>query len=74
MCLANKMDNKSKSINDNTHDLIEEYNEIMKFSETSVIITFEWAKEGDYFHKLSMYDENYTPVPTLNGTTLINTI
>ena len=68
------MANTSKSIENDTQDFIKEYNEIMDASDTSVIITFEWAKEGDYFHKLSMYDDNYTPVPTLNGTTLINNI
>ncbi len=56
------------------HDLTKEYYEIIDSSKTSVIIESEWLKEGDFFQKLSMYDNNYTPIPTLGGTTLINPI
>lgn len=55
-------------------DFIKEFNDIVDSSNTSVIIEIEWSKEGDYFQKLSMYDNNYTSVPTLGGTTLINTL
>lgn len=55
-------------------DFAKEYNEIIGSSETSVVIESEWTKKGDYFQKLTMYDNNYIPVPTLGGTTLINTL
>ena len=51
-----------------------EYNEIIDSSKTSVVVESEWSKDGDYFQKLSMYDNNYTPMPTLGETTLISTI
>ena len=53
-------------------DFIKEYNEIIDASKTSVIVKSEWSRKGDYFQKLSMYDDNYIPVPTLGGTTLIS--
>ena len=38
------------------------------------MVKSEWSKDGDYFQKPSMYDNNYTPIPTLGETTLISTI
>jgi hypothetical protein len=55
-------------------DFTKEYLEIIDSSKTSVVIESEWSKEGDYFQKLSMYDNNYTLIPTLGGTTLISTL
>jgi hypothetical protein len=49
-----------------------EYNEIMKNSENSVVIENQWVREGDYFQKLSLYDESYIPVKTLGSTTLLH--
>jgi hypothetical protein len=45
----------------------------MKTSENTVIVDVQWAEKGDYFQKLSMYD-NYTPVKTSGDTTLISEI
>lgn len=69
------MGNKSKKQKQpKQQDYIQEYNEIMNSSKTTVVVISEWLKDGDYFQKLSMYDNNYIPVPTLDGTTLINSI
>lgn len=53
-------------------DYANEYNEIVRSSEDSVIVDLQWIKDGDYFEKLTMYDESYVTVPTLEQTTLIN--
>lgn len=69
--MKSKIKNKKKAEKEN---FIKEYNEIVRISESSVIIESEWKKEGDYFQKFTLYDNNYTIVPTLGETTLINTI
>ena len=67
------MENETKKpVSAEKQDFTKEYNEIIDSSKTSVVIESEWSKDGDYFQKLSMYDNNYTPIPTLGGTTLIN--
>jgi len=53
-------------------DYTPEYNEIVRNSDNSVVIELQWEEEGDYFEKLSIYDNTYVPVPTLGQTTLIN--
>lgn len=47
----------------------QEYEKIMKTSEKTVIVDTQWSSKGDYFKKVSMY-ENYTPVKTTGNTTL----
>jgi len=59
-----------KEISDETVEFIQEYERIMHTINTVTIQT-EWTKDGDYFQKLSMYDDRYTPVITLGSTTLI---
>ncbi len=51
-------------------DLID-YKTIVEPSKTTVIIESEWTKAGDFFKKFTMYDDNYTPIPSLGETTLI---
>ena len=69
------MGNETKKVDStDKQDFIKEYNEIINSSKTSVVVESEWSKDGDYFQKLSMYDNNYTPMPTLGETTLIRTI
>ncbi len=51
-----------------------EYNEIINSSEKSVVIETQWEKDGDFFQKLSMYDNSYVPVETLGSTTLIKAL
>lgn len=51
--------------------LTEDYNEIMKTSENSVVIETEWSQTGDFFEKFSLY-ENYSPVETSGSSTLIS--
>ena len=51
-----------------------EYNKIVNFSEKSVVIETQWQKKGDFFQKLTMYDDSYIPVETLGSTTLINSL
>lgn len=55
-------------------DFTSEYNEIIKNSENTVVVKTQWEKEGDFFQKLSMYDNSYVPVKTLGSTTLINNL
>ncbi len=67
------MGNETKKVDSTEKEnFTKEYNQIIDSSKTSVIIESEWSKDGDYFQKLSMYDNNYTPIPTLGGTTLIS--
>jgi hypothetical protein len=47
------------------------YYEIVNSFETRLTQTTEWQKDGDYFRKFTLYDDNYVPVPSLGGTTLI---
>jgi len=57
---------------DYNKEYIFEYEKMVHSSENSVIVVrTEWSKEGDIFNKLSMYDNNYTPIKTLGSTTLI---
>ena len=69
--MGNETKNMESTVN---QDFTKEYNVIIDSSKTTVVIESEWSKEGDYFQKLSMYDNNYTPIPTLGGTTLISTL
>ncbi len=55
-------------------DFTTEYNEIISSSEKSVVIETQWEKDGDFFQKLSMYDNSYVPVKTLGSTTLIKAL
>ena len=63
---------KKKLIENKDH--AKEYNEIINSSKTSVVIESEWVKEGDFFQKLSIYDNNYISIPTLGETTLITSL
>lgn len=64
-----KVKTKNKSEKQN---FIKDYNAIVRSSDTSVVVKSEWAKEGDCFKILTIYDNNYTFIPTLGETTLIN--
>lgn len=55
-------------------DFTSEYNEIIKSSEKTVVVEIQWEKNGDFFQKISMYDNSYIPVKTLGSTTLINNL
>lgn len=69
------MKNKPKKLNSTENqDFEKEYNKIITSSKTSVVIESEWTKSGDNFQKLTMYDNNYTSIPTLGETTLINAL
>lgn len=48
-----------------------EYYSIVKPDDSTVVVTTEWNKSGDFFQKLSTYDPSYMPVKTLGGTTLL---
>lgn len=60
---------KSKKQNDN-NSLIEDYNNIVNSSNSTVITKTEWFSIGDTFRKFSTY-QSYTPVKTSGETTLI---
>jgi hypothetical protein len=72
ICAMERKENKSEPVE--SMDFVKEYNQIIDPTDKNVIVKSEWTKEGDYFQKLSMYDNSYTPIPTLGETTLINTI
>ena len=61
---------KTTSI-DSEKKFVEEYKEIFNTSENTVIIKNEWTNKGDYFQKLSIYDNSYSTVKTFGYTTLI---
>lgn len=52
-------------------DFATDYKEIFSSSENAVIVRTEWTKNGDYFEKLSLYDNSYSTVLTFGNTTLI---
>jgi hypothetical protein len=70
------MEKEVKKIESNKEkDFIKEYEELMiSTSNNSVIVRTEWTKDGDFFEKLSMYDNSYVPVKTLGSTTLIKAL
>lgn len=53
-------------------DFTQEYNEICRDNKNSVLINLQWEKEGDFFKKLTLYDDSYISIPTLGNTTLLN--
>jgi hypothetical protein len=55
-------------------DFTSEYIEIFKSSDKTVVVETQWEKDGDFFQKLSMYDNSYIPVESLGNTTLINNL
>ena len=55
----------------NDHNLISEYEIVVNKNDFSVIVKPEWNMQGDYFKKLSMYNENFQPISGLGNTTLI---
>jgi len=63
-----------KKENVGNQDFISEYNDLFRDSYNSVVIRTEWTRKGDFFQKLSMYDDSYSPVRTLGNTTLIKAI
>lgn len=65
---------KKEHIKDENEFIIE-YEKIVQSSKESVVVENQWKKEGDFFQKLSMYDESYITINTnLGSTTLINTL
>jgi len=56
------------------NDFIVEYNEIINNLGNTVVIETQWEKDGDFFKKISIYDDSYIPVKTLGSTTLINNL
>ena len=61
------MGKKKKLVGKNDADYFDDYLEIMKKSNGDFVSVTEWKNEGDYFKKLSIYEE-YTPVTTSNNT------
>ncbi|MCD8443271.1 hypothetical protein LNI88_11785 [Tenacibaculum dicentrarchi] len=53
---------------------ISEYEKIVTSSKNSVVIENEWINKGDYFQKLSLYDNSYRPIQSLGNTTLIKAL
>ncbi len=69
------MENPHKDLNEKENQSFEsDYQKIMSCSENSVIVKTEWSKKGDFFQKLSMYDDSYTPIQTFGNTTLIRSL
>ncbi|UOB18760.1 hypothetical protein [Abyssalbus ytuae] len=55
-------------------DFTNEYNKIIELSKNTISIEQQWRKEGDFFQKLSIYDDSYVTVQTLGSTTLIKAL
>ena len=69
------MENDSKNKQEvEVENFTTEYNELINSSEKSVVIETQWTKNGDFFQKLSMYDNSYVQVETLGSTTLIKSL
>lgn len=52
-------------------DFIIEHKEITDYGNISVVVNTEWSQQGDFFQKLSTYDQSYMPIKTLGNTTLL---
>ncbi len=65
-----KNDSKNKQVVE-VKDFTLEYNEIINTSEKTVVVETQWERDGDFFQKISMYDDSYIPVKALGSTTLI---
>lgn len=65
------IENEKKPVN---QDFISEYTNMFKNSTITMNVKTEWVKKGDFFQKLSMYDDSYSPVKTLGNTTLIKAL
>ena len=52
-------------------DFVAEYQEIFKSSENTVVVKNEWVNRGDYFEKLSIYDNSYSTILTFGNSTII---
>lgn len=53
-------DNKkhiSPDDHNNKTDIVEKYNDIMNNFQDNPIFNNEWKKKGDYYEKVSIYDE-----------------
>ncbi len=56
---------------DSEKKFVEEYQEIFKSSENTVVVKNEWVNNGDYFEKLSIYDNSYSTILTFGNSTII---
>ena len=70
------MENKTQTSNTDivSNNFANDYEKIVNQPKNSVIVETEWKKSGDYFQKLTMYDNSYSPIKTLGSTTLIKSI
>lgn len=66
--------NIKTSENNQTDNFLDDYEKIVLATKTSVVIQTEWNQNGDYFQKLSIYDNSYSPIKTLGSTTLIKVL
>lgn len=56
---------------DSEKNFIEEYNEIFNKTENHVVVKNQWASKGDYFEKLTIYDNSYSTIQTFSYTSII---
>lgn len=61
--------NHIKKNNDNI--LNSDYDIVVNRKDFNFIVKPEWNMQGDYFKKLSIYNENFQPISGLGNTTLI---
>lgn len=62
---------KENKICQSEQDFTLDYQEIFSSSENTVVVKTEWTRKGDYFEKLSLYDNSYSTILTFGNTTLI---
>ncbi len=62
---------KYNFVEENSTEFTEDYFKIVNPNQDTVVVFSEWQKEGDFFKKLTAYDESYETIPSIGGTTLI---
>lgn len=69
--LKKTSETKENKICQSEQDFTLDYQGIFSSSENAVVVKTEWTRNGDYFEKLSLYDNSYSTILTFGNTTLI---
>lgn len=64
---------KKKSKNEDFKGFKKDYDDIMNNPQETTQIVQEWTESGDFFKRFSLY-ENYSPIQSFGGTTLLTEI
>ena len=66
-------DNSNSHKTTDNQDFKSDYEKIVTY-QNNTYFQMEWYRKGDYFQKLSIYDNSYSPVRTSGSTTLIKAL